>query len=123
MKLLKFINKNYNSNSKFFKKLEQEQCPILKYKSVYFEVDNFNLETINLMKLIFKNRYLIVNTKDMSFKNLFTNFFVIEKIENFNYQDNLNQNSLFVSSLQILFDKIYYIDFYKNLNLKNFMID
>ena len=71
MKLLKFINKNYNNNSELFKKLVQKQCPILKYKNIYFEVDNFTTDQLTIYKCIFKNRYLLVYDKDINFQNLF----------------------------------------------------
>jgi hypothetical protein len=117
MKLLKFINKKYNNNSELFKKLLQKQCPFLKYKNIYFEVDNFTTDQLTIYKCIFKNRYLLVYDKDINFENLFEIYFDIQLIEKL---DKDGENNIFVSQIQLLFDKIYYFDFFKDLGIKNY---
>lgn len=119
MKLIKFINKNYNNNSDLFKNLKQNQCAALRYKYIFFDVTNFEKCEIPTFKAIFKSRYLMFNNKTINFKNLFTDFFEIELIDNIKEEYLNDNNNILVSYFQLLFDKIYYVDFYQNLNLKN----
>lgn len=119
MKLIKFINKNYNNNSDLFNNLKQNQCAALRYKNIFFDITHFEKCEISIFKSIFKNRYLIFNSREINFKNLFTIFFDIEVTDNIKKEELDDNNNIVVSHIQLLFDKIYYVDFYQNLNLFN----
>ncbi len=107
MKIIKFINKFYddpllkkNLNKFFFG---------LNHRYIYFEYENkYKTFSIEEMLEIFKHRYFIDQNKEINFDNIFT-YFDFEVIESFPKDLVKHKDTIYVNSLQILFDYLFYI--------------
>ncbi len=108
METIRFINKIYSDP---LQNTEKKKCIAFNYNKIYFEIneDYYNL-SIELAKKIFIGRYLKNNNYINNYENFFNQYFNIDKISISKDMIFKENDTLLVSSMQILFDKLYYID-------------
>lgn len=111
IKTVRFINKNYS-------RFNVSNYPVFKFSKIYFETNfNYYILSIELAKKIFIKRYFFKKIENFDIENLYNKYFDVDIFEITKEDITKENNELFVSSFQILFDKLYYIDFYNNKNL------
>lgn len=108
MNTIKFINKIFNTQNQ---NNYPENCSAFIFHKIYFEInkDYFDLD-INLAKQIFIKRYCPINC-DFNIDNFFMSYFDVN-FETLNKEEVLEEKNIsYVSAVQVLFDKLFYIDF------------
>jgi hypothetical protein len=107
IKVVKFINKFYDNP--LIKKDLSNFFFGLNYKYIYFEYENeYKTFSIEEILKIFKYRYFINENEEINFHNIFT-YFDFEIIENFSNNLTKDETIIYVNSLQILFDYLFYV--------------